>query len=535
MNASMSTAVDAAGDRVAWRWWLGAAVTGIAVAVLAPLTDLEALRDGLRAAVAAPLGAVAALAAYGTAFALRALAWTRLQPQVGFGQALSAVHVGLGANHLLPLRLGELARPAAVIRRTGAPAGRTGAVTVALRAADVLTLLAVALVAGPSVVAAAGFWAPLAGGGAVVALAGAVWWLRRAGHPAPGPGVLALAAAAWPLEALVVQLAAGWAGLDLDLPAAILVGAMAVLAQVAAVAPGGFGTYEAGGVAALAALGHDPRAALTAVLLAHGVKTVYALATGAVAVAVPAPTLLGRLRLPRRTPPVPPRPLPAGPVWLLLPAHDEEATVADVIARVPAQVAGRPVRCAVVDDGSRDGTAEAARGARVIRHHRNRGLGAAVRTGLSAAVADGAAAVVFCDADGEYAPEEMGRLLEPLLEGRADYVVGNRFAGRIRRMRPHRRLGNRVLTAALSVVARRRLGDGQSGYRALSRRAAQHAEIVHDYNYAQVLTLDLLGKGYTYAEVPISYGFRQCGRSFVRLGAYLRAVVPAVHAELNGG
>jgi hypothetical protein len=78
----------------------------------------------------------------------------------------------------------------------------------------------------------------------------------------------------------------------------------------------------------------------------------------------------------------------------------------------------------------------------------------------------------------------------------------------------------------------RGLTDGQSGYRALSAAAAAAAEIVHDFNYAQVLTLDLLGKGFRYAEVPISYGFRTTGRSFVRLGPYLRHVVPAVRTEL---
>ena len=108
-------------------------------------------------------------------------------------------------------------------------------------------------------------------------------------------------------------------------------------------------------------------------------------------------------------------------------------------------------------------------------------------------------------------------------------MVGSRFAGSIGRMRPHRRLGNRMLTARrCAVIAGSRITDGQSGYRALSARAAAEAEIAHDYNYAQVLTLDLLARGYRYAEVPITYSFREGGRSFVRLGRYLRAVVPAV-------
>jgi hypothetical protein len=82
-------------------------------------------------------------------------------------------------------------------------------------------------------------------------------------------------------------------------------------------------------------------------------------------------------------------------------------------------------------------------------------------------------------------------------------------------------------------VARRRISDGQSGYRAFSPRAAASAEVIHDFNYAQVLTLDLLAKDMRYVEVPISYHFRTTGESFIKLGGYLRAVVPAVYRELN--
>jgi glycosyltransferase involved in cell wall biosynthesis len=226
------------------------------------------------------------------------------------------------------------------------------------------------------------------------------------------------------------------------------------------------------------------------------------------------------------------------PVVMLLPAHNEEATVADVIRRAPSAVAGHPVRVLVVDDGSTDATAATAVAAGAVVHSfgANRGLGAAVRTGLRLAVEEGAAAVAFLDADGEYAPEELARLVGPILAGQADYVVGSRFAGSPRAMRPHRWLGNQVLTAWVRLLVRRwgvrGLTDGQSGYRALSPRATAAAEIVHDFNYAQVLTLDLLGKGFRYTEVPISYRFRRHGRSFVRLVPYLRQVVPAVRMEL---
>jgi glycosyltransferase involved in cell wall biosynthesis len=223
-------------------------------------------------------------------------------------------------------------------------------------------------------------------------------------------------------------------------------------------------------------------------------------------------------------------------VVLFLPARDEEASVAAVVARTPATVAGHPVRCLVIDDGSSDRTAARAEaaGAVVVPLDRPSGLGAAVRRGLAEAVRMDAAAVAFCDADGEYAPDELPRLVGPILAGEADYVVGSRFLrGRPRRMRPERWLGNRVLTVLLAAVARRRISDGQSGYRALSPAAAVAAEIIHDYNYAQVLTLDLLAKGFRYAEVAISYRFRTEGRSFVRLAPYLRRVVPAVWREVR--
>ena len=224
-----------------------------------------------------------------------------------------------------------------------------------------------------------------------------------------------------------------------------------------------------------------------------------------------------------------------GPIVLVLPAHDEAPRIAAVVERLPSVVCGRRTRCLVVDDGSTDETAAVARaaGASVVVHPENLGLGAAVRTGLRAAVGLGAAVVAFCDADGEYDPSELERLVAPILAGDAGYVVGSRFAGSIERMRPHRRLGNVALTALTRWLTRLPVTDGQSGYRALSHAAAADAELVHDYNYAQVLTLDLVAKGHGYVEVPITYRFRRSGRSFVRLGPYLRRVLPAIWRQLN--
>lgn len=515
-------------------------VTIGAIAAVVTWVDVSALGRAIRSLVSSPSMTVGALGAFAVAFLLRAVAWTRVLPGLGLAHAWAALHVALGGNHVLPLRLGESLRVVSVVRRAPIGLAEAAASTVTLRAADALSVLGLVVLFGGTTVIGPGVAIVILAVVVAAAAAGLAWMLRlrvRGTTRIPGPLVLGATVCAWAAEAVLVWIVAHAAGIDLGYADAVFVTAVAVTAQIVAIAPGGFGTYEAATVAAYISLGHDPGTALAAALAAHALKTLYSLVVGGIALVRPAPSLLGRIRLPHRTPPRPRRgPVaPDAPVVVFFPAHDEEATVGDVVERVPARVAGHPVVRIVVDDGSTDDTAAraAAAGAEVVSHGANRGLGAAVRTGLAAGVSRDAAAVVFLDADGEYAPEELERVIEPILAGRADYVVGSRFTGDIEGMLPHRRFGNRVLTFLLSWVARRRIADGQSGYRALSSTAAACAEIVHDYNYAQVITLDLLAKGFVYEEVPISYRFRSEGRSFVRPGRYLAAVVPAVYREIN--
>lgn len=220
---------------------------------------------------------------------------------------------------------------------------------------------------------------------------------------------------------------------------------------------------------------------------------------------------------------------------VVVPAKDEEATIGELLDRIGGvRVPGCELRTVVVDDGSVDRTARIARERRaaVVRHPENRGLGAAVRTGLRAAVEHGADAVAYLDADLEYYPEDIPRLVEPVLTGRADYVLGSRFLGGVRGMRLYRRVGNHVFTLLLVLLTRRHMTDGQTGMRAFSREAAAAAEIIHDYNYAQVLTLDLLRKGFALEEVPIRYRLREHGASFVSW-RYPARVLPAIWRELR--
>lgn len=521
---------------------VGVLVLAVAVVYLVRVVDAAELRDALAAVGRRPGALLGALVLYAGAFALRSWAWRRVLPALPYGQSWAALHVSLLGNHVLPFRLGEALRVTSVLRRTGLPAAPVAASAVALRAADLLAVLALAAVGAPAVVGAFGVWGWLLGAALLaLGLAAVAWLVRLRRHGAavrlPGPSIAAAASVAWLLEAAVMWAAAGAAGIDLSYPQAVAVTAVTIAAQTVAVTPGGIGGYEAAATAALVGLGAGAGPALAAALVAHATKTAYSLVVGGVALVLPAPGYFGRLRLPRARPPRPaPVPVAAdAPVIAVLPVHDEAATVGDVVRRLPAVACGRPVWTIVVDDGSTDasGRIAAEAGATVVTQP-GLGLGAAVRRALAEASALRPACVVYLDSDGEYAPEELARLAAPVLAGEADYVVGSRFAGGSRRMRAHRTLGNRTLTAWVRWMTRRPdLTDGQSGYRAFSPAAAAAAEIVHDYNYAQVLTLDLLGKGYAYAEVPITYAFRTSGTSFVRLGTYLRRVLPAVHRELN--
>ena len=205
------------------------------------------------------------------------------------------------------------------------------------------------------------------------------------------------------------------------------------------------------------------------------------------------------------------------PVAIIVPAYNEAENLPGTLGRIPRQE--RPdLKVIVVDDGSSDDTAGVAHrhGADVVvSHQHNRGLGAALRTGLATANELDARAAVYVDADGEYPPEQIPDLLAPIEFGEADYVLGSRYLEHKPRQRVFRRIGNLGFTAALSVATGRRISDGQTGFRAFSRRALECAEIIHDYNYAQVLTLDLLKKGMRMREVPVEYAQRTRGNSFI--------------------
>ncbi|MEX2487727.1 MAG: lysylphosphatidylglycerol synthase domain-containing protein [Nitriliruptoraceae bacterium] len=280
---------------------VGVVATVVAIIWLVRTVEATALADVWSTAMAAPATALLVVAAYGSAFVLRAIAWTRIVPSLGFGHSLAALHVSLGANHVLPARLGEVLRVASVAHRAGVPMPVATASTVVLRAADVATIVALAVLLAPAVAAdVVGRWAAVLLAAAVAAAVTASWWLARMRQReqidvrSRDAFAFVLVVASWLLEATVIHQAAAWAGVPLTATEAIVVTAVTIAAQAVAVAPGGFGTYEAAATAALVAIGAtDAATALVVAIAAHAFKTAYSLVTGAIASFVPAPSMLG--------------------------------------------------------------------------------------------------------------------------------------------------------------------------------------------------------------------------------------------------
>ncbi len=159
-------------------------------------------------------------------------------------------------------------------------------------------------------------------------------------------------------------------------------------------------------------------------------------------------------------------------VAVVMPAHNEARVISDVLSRIPSEIDGMTVVPIVVDDGSTDSTADAARrsGALVVRHLTNLGVGAATITGLRAAQQLHAHLIVTMDSDGQHDPEEIASLVRCLLAGPFDVVIGSRIIAP--EGMPLSRVGaNLLLNAITFIVYGKVVSDSQSGFKAVSSDA----------------------------------------------------------------
>jgi glycosyltransferase involved in cell wall biosynthesis len=218
----------------------------------------------------------------------------------------------------------------------------------------------------------------------------------------------------------------------------------------------------------------------------------------------------------------------------IVPALNEEGSIGRVIDELRAF--DPALEIVVVDDGSIDRTREVAesRGAHVLKLPFNLGIGGAVQTGFRYAWEHGFDVAVRVDGDGQHDASELDRVLEPVLAGEADIVVGSRFAGPSNGYRSSRsrRIGIRILAAIVSALTRQRITDPTSGFQAVNRIGIRlfAADYPHDYPEAEATVL-VFKHRLRVREVPIAMRPREAGRSsitVVRSVYYMVKVVLAI-------
>ncbi len=205
----------------------------------------------------------------------------------------------------------------------------------------------------------------------------------------------------------------------------------------------------------------------------------------------------------------------AGKIAILIPAYNEAESIGDVLDQIPAVVCGRETAVLVVDDGSRDGTGDAAaeRGAVVARHLINRGGGAALRTGYRLMVASGAEIVVTLDADGQHLPAEMERLVKPVLEGEVDVAHGSRVLGHADRNHLARELGIVFFNRLVSLITRTHVSDCSNGYRAVRTTVLPQLVLRQEQFHTSEFMIEAIKRGIPAKEVPITVERRLHGHS----------------------
>ena len=194
---------------------------------------------------------------------------------------------------------------------------------------------------------------------------------------------------------------------------------------------------------------------------------------------------------------------------VVIPAYNEENGITEIACRVLSvepdlkKVGIDRLELLVVDDGSKDRTAEIASniaGVMLIRHPRNRGYGAALKTGFSKASGD---LIGFLDADGTYPPEYFPQLCKAALNG-TDLVIGSRMAGEDSKMPLTRRIGNLFFATLLTLLGRQKVTDSASGMRVFKREILQQIYPLPDgLNLTPVMSTRALHEGIVIGEIPI--------------------------------
>lgn len=197
------------------------------------------------------------------------------------------------------------------------------------------------------------------------------------------------------------------------------------------------------------------------------------------------------------------------PIKLIIqvPCYNEEATLAITLSELPRQVRGiDQVEWLVVDDGSCDRTVEVAQAwgvDHIIRFGKNRGLAKGFMAGLEASLKAGADIIVNTDADNQYCAADIPKLVEPVLSGHAQIVIGARPIQQIQHFSPAKKLLQKLGSWAVRVASRTTVADAPSGFRAISKEAALELNVFNEYTYTLETIIQAGQKGMAVISVPI--------------------------------
>jgi glycosyltransferase involved in cell wall biosynthesis len=229
------------------------------------------------------------------------------------------------------------------------------------------------------------------------------------------------------------------------------------------------------------------------------------------------------------------RPRAGAPLAVVVPAYNEEPTVASVVSDVPDEAAGLQTEVIVVVDGARDRTASRAdaAGALVCRVPVNRGQGAVLRLGYWLARARGAKVIATIDADGQYEPLELERVVSPILDDRADFVSGSRRLGAELTTDRVRHLGVLVFGALISVLVRHRVTDPACGIRAMRAEVTAAVTLEQPQYQASELMISAALSGFRLAEVPTTMRDRGAHATGTKKGGNLGYGVRFARAALH--
>ncbi len=219
-------------------------------------------------------------------------------------------------------------------------------------------------------------------------------------------------------------------------------------------------------------------------------------------------------------------------VCAIIPAYNEEDTIASVVKETREYVDD----VFVIDDGSTDNTAEAARkaGAKVLKHVVNRGIGAAQRTGYSVSIKEGYDYIVQIDADMQHDPGYIKRLLDAAVENNCDMVIGSRFLNEsYLNYNFVRRAGIKFFTETVRFLSPIDITDVTSGFRVYKAESLKKLGKTLDRHWAVEQTLEAAKKGMKIKEVPVEMPLRKKGKSQFNLITYIKYPLRMIESILK--